>query len=275
MAPSLPSRTLFPFPLHTASRTLSDPTAVSVVPVRVSAKAGFARAWNFQHPTAHITALGVMRCAPGEGRPINGVCTPIKGADTLSSSSSSSSSSAPTLPQAVLDREVGYTPVAIPGELVVPLGWAELPAGSTVWLFVPNSPNPGEEPGLGLQLASATHPLLQTYVDICVLGCLEFSREFAIEFIQSTVGWDGPWLNDREVARRPWIHQPKWRAVDDLLMEVIPIEYEARMLSSEYGAWLIGVAQATAAEGEETPVVTPALAEAASGHASVANEVYH
>ena len=108
-----------------------------------------------------------------------------------------------------------------------------------------------------------------------MLGCLEFSREFAIEFIQSTVGWDGPWLNDREVARRPWIHQPKWRAVDDLLMEVIPIEYEARMLSSEYGAWLIGVAQAAAAEGEETPVVTPALAEAASGHASVANEVYH
>ena len=86
---------------------------------------------------------------------------------------------------------------------------------SYVWMFVPDGPI--GKPRVNLKMASHTHPILQSYVDICILGCFEFSKEFAIEFIHTTVGWDSPWLNDREVPRRPWIHQPKCRLIDTLL----------------------------------------------------------
>jgi len=66
--------------------------------------------------------------------------------------------------------QVGYTPFAIPSELCEPLGWMTLPKDAKVWLFVPNSPVEGGEPGTGLSPASYTHPILQTYVDICILG---------------------------------------------------------------------------------------------------------
>ncbi len=218
--------------MNTTSRTASDPTAISVVPVRVSAKAGFARAWNFQHPTAAITALGVARMPDGvAGRPINGVCTPISldgadvGADTTN----------PGLPQAVLDREAGYTPFPIPAALCEPLGWSTLPPGATVWLFVPDSPDPTLGPGRGLRPACESNPILQTYVDICILGCLEFSREFAIEFITSTLLWDGPWLNDRKVPRRPWVHQPQFAKIDALLQETIPAHFARRVLPEAFG----------------------------------------
>jgi hypothetical protein len=229
--------------MNTKSRTSSDPTAISVVPMRVAAGAGFARAWNFQHPTCKITALGVQKCAKGEGRSINGVCTPIMAGEEEEAGGGGNGASGdggtPRLPQAVLDREVGYTPFPIPSELLEPLSWAELPAGSTVWLFVPNSQVAGGKPGTGLDFASSHHPILQTYVDICILGCLEFSREFAIEFICSTIGWDGPWLNDREVPRRPWVFCPAYNEIDGLLEEVIPEHFQKRMLPEEFGAWLI------------------------------------
>jgi len=70
-----------------------------------SAKAGFARCWNFQHPTAAITALGVKRCAQSEGEYINGVCTPIY-TDGMGTPGHEDAGDEVTLPQAVLDREV-------------------------------------------------------------------------------------------------------------------------------------------------------------------------
>ena len=101
----------------------------------------------------------------------------------------------------------------------------------------------------GLDAASHAYPILQTYVDICVLGCLEFSREFAVEFIQSTVGWDGPWLNDRPVPRRPWVHQPKYKVIDQLLKDTIPEQFKCRKIPEEFGAEII--LQARAQQGQQ------------------------
>ena len=232
--------------MNTKSRTSSDPAAIAAIPVRVSAKVGYVRRWNFQHGMAQLTALGVEAVLDGQtGCTINGVVTPIKGAGNGSSA---------TLPQAVLEREVGYSPVPIDASMCEFLSWAKLPQGSTIWLFVPNGPS-DSPPGHGLCPASFHHPILQSYVDICILGCLEQSREFAIEFIKSTRGWDGPWLNDRKVPRRPWVHQPKYKVVDNLLMEVIPNEFSQRMLPSEFGAHALEVSIQTSLRGsgpEET-----------------------
>ena len=219
--------------MNTKSRTSSDPTAISVVPVRISSEVGYSRAWNFQHPTAKITALGLKKCQTGETAcTINGVCSPI-----ITNNSDDNDGGEATLPKEILEREVGYTPVSIPSKFCKPLSYARLPENSYVWMFVPDGPI--GKPGINLKMASHTHPILQTYVDICILGCLEFSKEFAIEFIHTTVGWDSPWLNDREVPRRPWIHQPQFRLIDNLLAEEIPEQFAKRMLPEEYGAKLI------------------------------------
>jgi len=46
-------------------------------------------------------------------------------------------------------------------------------------------------PGVGLRSASFRCPILQSYIDVCVLGCLEHSEAFAEEFLRTTRGWDG------------------------------------------------------------------------------------
>ena len=44
------------------------------------------------------------------------------------------------------------------------------------------------------------YPILQSYIDICILGCLEYGTEAAEKFVESTAGWsDAVWLNDRMV----------------------------------------------------------------------------
>ena len=58
------------------------------------------------------------------------------------------------------------------------------------------------------------HVLLQTYVDVCLSGCLEHGDDFAREFIATTFLWAPWWLNERELARRPWLHQKDYVKID-------------------------------------------------------------
>jgi cation transport regulator ChaC len=48
-----------------------------------------------------------------------------------------------------------------------------------IWVYVQRVENP----------ASPEHPIVQTYVDTILRGCLSISEEFAQEFIASTKGW--------------------------------------------------------------------------------------
>jgi len=180
---------------------------------------GFARSWNFQHPTEQITALGLEKTEPGHGRAINGVVVPVLTKEGM---------------EALDEREVGYKRVEVTCDKLKPLGWPQLPHDARVWMYVPCGRGSEQTPGVALVPASFTHPLLQSYVDVCILGCLEYSEEFAIEFINTTSGWDGPWLNDRKLARRPWVHQPSYKVIDELLTRIIPDEFKNRMLPSEF-----------------------------------------
>ena len=124
--------------------------------------------------------------------------------------------------------------MAVPQEELETTSWVQVPKGGKCWVYVPKLE--GHEAGEGLQMASYSHPILQTYIDVCLLGCLEQSAESAAEFITSTAGWDGPWLNDREIARRPWLRQKEYKRIDSLLREVIPVEFAGRMMPEEMGA---------------------------------------
>jgi len=38
--------------------------------------------------------------------------------------------------------------------------------------------------------------------------------------LETTEGWSNYWLNDRELARRPWVHNPEADDVDKMLAAV-------------------------------------------------------
>ena len=118
------------------------------------------------------------------------------------------------------------------GEFATARCWQKIPADAEVWVC-----GPPVEPEKFAALPSAQHPILQTYVDVCMSGCLEHGREFARLFVETTDAWSEFWVNDREVPRRPWVSslssQKPWSSVDRLLGERL---LALRTLPEEYGA---------------------------------------
>ena len=62
----------------------------------------------------------------------------------------------------------------------------------------------------------------------------EHGEEFAREFINTTFLWTPYWLNERELAHRPWLHEPNYVKIDKLLREEIPEYFVQRKNESEY-----------------------------------------
>lgn len=208
--------------------------------------------WRAESPTAQICALGLRKVGPDEqGSTINGVIFP-----------------APDDLTAFDAREAGYQRVEVPREMVELLSWQELPNEARVFIYVPYAPRVvekyGTDPttglvrcsgatppegldeategsGRGLLPASAKYPILQTYVDVCVTGCLEHGDDFAREFIETTFLWSPFWLNERTLSRRPWVNQKQYIKIDRMLKEHVPAYFQRRRLESEYATLLTGL----------------------------------
>ena len=85
-------------------------------------------------------------------------------------------------------------------------------------------PAPGEEAYVYVPRASfasdadESHPLLQSYVDTVLQGCLEWGGEaMAREFVGTTGGWSGYFLNDTPSSRRPWLFRRQYDTIDRIL----------------------------------------------------------
>jgi hypothetical protein len=79
----------------------------------------------------------------------------------------------------------------------------------------------------GIATPSARFPIVQSYVDIFVSGCLEQEQRFELkgfaqQCLATTHDWSEHWVNDRLYPRRPFIHQPKARQIDLLLSQQLP-----------------------------------------------------
>jgi hypothetical protein len=101
-----------------------------------------------------------------------------------------------------------------------------LPAPSQIWIYV-NKPDT-------LALPDAEHPIVQSYVDIFITGCMELqarvadpSIDFVEECVRTTDGWSKHWVNDRPMPRRPYIHQPLAFEIDKQLKRLLPELFEA------------------------------------------------
>jgi hypothetical protein len=204
--PSPPTQFIFGYGslINTASRKATAVAPAPAIPVRVSAAFGYVRAWNDRSPSG-FTALGLRRPRPDEPpSTVNGVLYPVDGDDMARFDA----------------REVGYARVEVPREAIEAVSWQRLPEEGRVWVYVPV--RPGGAPGEGLPGPDAAYPLLQSYIDVVVEGALEYGPDYARELIETTADWSPYWLNDRELARRPWVHDGKSAVVDRLLAATGP-----------------------------------------------------
>lgn len=125
---------------------------------------------------------------------------------------------------AYVARESGYKPTEIkPDALIMLDGTTKLDPSPTngIWYFANTERH----------VADQLFPIVQTYVDVCLTGCLQIEAtyplarriadfqnlSFAEVFIASTIDWSVFWENDRLIPRRPFVYQPKAYAIDQLL----------------------------------------------------------
>jgi hypothetical protein len=210
--------------INSESRNATATKSVPAIPARVSAAFGFRRCWNDRSPSG-FTALGLCKAPRGErGTTINGVVYPVEGDDMSKFD----------------QREEGYTRAEVPMNLIESVGWQRLPERGRIWVYVPA--RPGSEPGSGLPEPDASYPLLQSYIDIVVEGGLEYGEEFAREIVETTDGWNRYWLNDRELARRPWVRDSKTGKVDALIGKTAPAaaHFTERLFPEAYAVrWFV------------------------------------
>nr|CRH07050.1 conserved exported protein of unknown function [Candidatus Magnetococcus massalia] len=185
--------------MNSESRKSTAGRMTVAIPVRISAAFGYRRAWVFRAGSMGFTALGLEKETPqAPASTINGVIYPVNDQELA----------------AFDKRESGYDRVAVPLEQIEAVGWLPLPKQGRFWLYLPKVSTLAKR---GAHRASASHPLVQSYIDLCVRGALEHGEAFAEEFLQTTYGWSRWWLNDRQQPRRPWVHQKWFRSVDKLL----------------------------------------------------------
>jgi hypothetical protein len=127
--------------------------------------------------------------------------------------------------QATDQRESFYCRRALDPAAVTILASDAAPVQGQIWIYV-NKPE-------GVATPSERYPIVQSYVDIFVSGCLELEQRhhvagFAQQCLTTTTDWSAHWVSDRIYPRRPFIYQPKARQIDKLLSEQLP-EYFQRI----------------------------------------------
>lgn len=202
--------------IEQASRMRTTPAALYVLPARVK---GFARGWWARTGVVGFstTFLGAI---PDESASMNGVVYAVSDEELARTNK----------------REAGYTPTDITRSVEI-LGGSFKPKGK-VWVYANEFKDEHE---LKNSLPSPDFPIVQSYVDICLTGCLQIQQgfpeagDFAAEFIQSTREWSNYWENDRAYPRRAPFAVPLAQDIDALLNKYLPAQFAEIRISP--GRW--------------------------------------
>jgi cation transport regulator ChaC len=132
-------------------------------------------------------------------------------------------------------REFTYIRSRIDPAAVTMLDGSQYPPEGELWFYAMKQAD--------YRPPTARHPIVQSYIDICMNGCLEIedgypqakAGNFAELFITSTLDWSGYWVNDRLYPRRPFIYVPRAFAIDTLLQKNLPALFDQIQL--EPGNW--------------------------------------
>lgn len=174
------------------------------IPARISPQFGYRRVWNYKNPTSQMYALGLEPCLDSNNNKatINGVIFPVIEKDLHKFN----------------ERELNYSLKEIPKKMIETLSWINIPEKSNIWTYIPilNSYD-SQSQNIYKARADYENPICQSYIDLCLEGCLKYGEDFATEFLDTTFGWNQYWINDRLLPRRPWIYQPIYMKIDTLL----------------------------------------------------------
>ena len=203
--------------------------------VRIHNDFGYERRWNFRSSTG-FTALGVSR-VPSSAADIAANTPPARGMNGVLFQVPSSMMSG------FDKREIGYHKVQIPLEYIEFVEemkptiasphkptFPELSKSDKIWIYAPQASQCRE--------ADENHPLLQSYVDTVLQGCLEWGGEaMAEEFVLSTGGWSAYFLNDTPSSRRPWLFRKDYDIIDSILRKQSALtRYEDRRHPEEFAS---------------------------------------
>lgn len=185
--------------VESQSRARTSPSALYASPVNV---AGIRRGWFDQVGGVSLstTYLGAV---PDPDSSCNGVIFQVS----------------PQQLDAFDQRETGYDRKRIDPQNVTMLdGSKSVPAGD-IWFYANQKQ----------RYASPECPIVQSYVDICLNGCLELeamyplAKEagFAETFLKTCSDWSKYWVNDRLYPRRAFIYVPNASRIDTLIQKVL------------------------------------------------------
>jgi hypothetical protein len=184
------------------SRTSTVPSAVYASPVVV---AGIRRGWfdqfgSAQSPTWSPTYLGAVADTSAT---CNGVIFPVTAEEFAAYNA----------------RETGYVPTRIESSSVTMLDGSSSAPDADIWYYA----------SVDQLTPTPEHPIVQSYVDVCLSGCLELEAAyplakgaaFAEQFIRTTTDWQTPWINDRIYPWRPFVSVPRASTIDGLIRNVL------------------------------------------------------
>jgi hypothetical protein len=194
--------------IEQASRIRTTPAAIYVLPAEVR---GFVRGWWARTGAVGFSTTFLGAIPDGSGS-MNGVVYAVTDEELDRTNK----------------REQGYTPTDITSSVEI-LGGSFKPDGK-VWVYVNKFK---DEQELKNSLPSPDFPIVQSYVDICLNGCLQIQQgfpefaDFAEVFLESTREWSAYWENDRVNPRRPFA-VPMAQDIDKLLQQYLP-DYFAKI----------------------------------------------
>lgn len=151
--------------MNSASRQLTGQTSAAVP----SIIHGFCRSWGKIDDSYSLSPLVVDR---GEGL-VNGVLLEVDHKELVEFDR----------------RERGYHRVSVTSEQIE--SKLNIQNSDEVWVYIKNDAQP----------PCQQSPIMQTYVDTVLAGCLEISEQFALQFVEHTIGWHHPLENDRHAPK--------------------------------------------------------------------------
>lgn len=182
------------------SRARTSPRAGAAHPVEVE---GYERGW-FERSEGEGPGTTFLGVRPRRGARLNAVAYEVDAAEL----------------ERTDRRESSYCRAAVPLGALKPLEPAfSAQRVAQAWIYVTEDRR--------IAVPGPAHPIVQSYVDVFLGGCLEQEERFRLagfarRCISSTAGWSPHWVNDRIYPRRPFVHQPRARQIDALLRALVP-----------------------------------------------------
>lgn len=152
---------------------------------------GIARSWSYVNCEREHTVLGASL---SDGSTTNGVIVKLESPDAL---------------RALDEREKDYFRKRLKVSDVEILD-GEFPKDAVVWVYL-----------LEERDVCPPYPIPRSYIDTVLFGCLEYSEEFAREFLRTTTGWEAGLKSDRDYPDYPRFERQTdyYSLIDRLLVE--------------------------------------------------------